>query len=573
MKTLKNLVLCFVLLCTAAILMAQAPQWQWVAWSEATDNQTLNLGHSLVVDNQGNQYVCGTFDGTVTFGTHVLTSLGGDFVYGDLFVAKLDAAGNWLWVVRAGGLSDDFGAGIALDDTGNVYVTGQFGGTATFGTHTLTASGDEDYCDIFVAKLDADGNWLWAVRAGGPYVDYAMSIALDDAGNCYVTGNFEGTATFGSHTVNASGDDMYNTDIFVAKLDQNGNWLWVSNGGGVGDDWAQELALDSAGNIYVTGDFELTATFGDHSLTITGDDDNSRDVFIAKLDQNGNWLWAAKAGGALWDTGYGIAVDNAGNAYVTGDFEGTAFFGDHTLTAAGDDYQNNGDIFIAKLDQNGNWLWAVGAGGPHGDTGLDIALDGSGKVYVCGAFGGTATFGDYTLAADESEMIYDIFVAKLDQNGNWLWVVQAGGASLDVATSLGLDGAGNVYVTGICGGMATFGDHATTATGWPSVFVAKLGSSSPIDDELAPQIASRLHDAWPNPFSKGGSTMIKADIPEHSTGTLNIYNLRGQKVASYSLRSGSHQISFSGDNLPAGIYLYSLQCGSFRETKKLVLLR
>ena len=571
MKTLKSLILCLFLLCGAAVLLAQVPQWQWATVASVTDEDNLNYGSSIAIDNQGNQYICGAFDGTVSFGNHVLTSLGG-VIYGDIFVAKLDPAGNWLWAVRAGDSFTDSGTGIALDGAGNVYVTGQFEGTASFGSHTLTASGDEDYCDVFLAKLDPNGNWLWAIQAGGTYVDYGNSIAIDNAGNGYLVGDFEGTASFGNHTVTAIESNWYEKDVFVAKFDPAGNWLWVVNGGGVGDDWGQNIALDGNGNIYVTGAFELTATFGNHTLTITGNDDDTRDIFVAKLDQNGNWLWAVKAGGALWDMGYNITLDGAGNIYVIGNFEGTATFGNHTLTASGDD-EDYGDLFVAKLDQSGNWLWAVRAGGPLGDSATGIALDGAGNLYVAGGFGGTATFGDHTLTASAGEYEIDIFVAKLDTNGNWLWAVKAGGPFIDMAANLALDGAGNAYMTGLCGNMATFGDHTVTANEGFNIFVAKLGNNTPVDDDMAPQVTSRLHDAWPNPFGRDTGTTIKANVPERSTGTLSIYNLRGQKVASYELSSGLHEINFSGDNLPSGIYLYSLQCGDYQETKRLVLLR
>ncbi|HHZ15495.1 MAG TPA: T9SS type A sorting domain-containing protein [Candidatus Cloacimonetes bacterium] len=571
---MKSLILCLVLLCGAALLPAQAPQWQWATVASGTDEEALYAGSSIAIDNQGNQYICGTFDGLITFGSHILTSLGGD-IYGDIFVAKLDPAGNWLWAVRAGGFFDDMASGIALDGSGNIYVTGQFGGIANFGTHTLTANVyDDDYCDIFVAKLDADGNWLWAIKAGGSHDDYGNSIAIDAAGNGYVIGDYEGTATFGNHALTATGGEWYEKDIFVAKFNPSGEWLWAVSGGGTWDDWGQSIALDGSGNIYVTGTFEITATFGDYTLTATGEDITSRDVFVAKMNQNGDWLWATKAGGILWENGSSIALDAAGNAYVTGDFCGTAYFGNHTLTASGDnDDDDYCDIFVAKLDQNGNWLWAAQAGGALDDTGIDIALDAAGNVYVTGAFESSATFGDHNLTASLGKIGIDLFLAKLDPNGDWLWAVKAGGPLIDIAFGLTPDGAGNTYVTGLCGPVASFGNHTVTANGFFNIFVAKLGNETPVDDDLAPQVASRLHDAWPNPFTKGRSTTIKADIPERSTGTLSIYNLRGQKVASYKLSSGLHEINFSGENLPAGVYLYSLKCEDYQETKRLVLLK
>ncbi len=559
MKTLKNSILCFVLLCGAAVLMAQAPQWQWAVKAEGTDE---NYAYSIEVDNQGNQYVIGVFRGTTTFGSHTLTTSEDDEEY-DIFVAKLDADGNWLWAVQAGGLSIDHVSGIALDSAGNAYITGAFAGTANFGSHTLTVSG---WRNTFVAKLDADGNWLWAVKAGGTGWDDGYAITLDAASNIYVTGGFTYTATFGSHTLTASG--MRN--IYVAKMDADGNWLWATQAEGsifFGNGYS--ITLDGTGNMYVTGSFEGVVIFGSHTLSASGND-NDYDIFVAKLDPDGNWLWAIQAGGLFSDWGYSIALDNAGNIYMTGWFAGTATFGSHTLIASGDE----NDIFVAKLDANGNWLWVIQAEGEYGynSSGSDIDIDSAGNVYVVGTFEGTATFGSNTLTAGG---VRDAFVAKLNANGHWLWAIQAEGdlGSRTTGSGIDLDSAGNVYVIGSVGGTATFGNHTLTASGISDIFVAKLDISTPIDDDLAPQVASRLHDAWPNPFNKATGTLIKADIPKRSTGTLSVYNLRGQHVASYKLSSGTHEINFAGENLPAGIYFYSLQCGSFRETKKLVLLR
>ena len=468
----------------------------------------------------------------------------------------MDEGGNWLWAVKAKVTDDEMQFGLALDEEGNAYLAGTFEGTTSFGSHTLTSSGD---MDIYVAKLDADGSWLWAVKAGGLGRDRGYCITVDGAGNVYVTGEYSGTASFGDHTLTSSGCD----DIFVAKLGAAGNWLWAVKAGGPSDDKGYCITLDGAGNVCVTGEFADIATFGDHTLTSSGGDD----IFVAKLNPDGSWLWAAKALGTTGLDVASIAADSSGNTYVTGTFLDTVNFGNHTLTT-----NNNDEVFVAKLDADGNWLWAAQAGGELHNRGFDIVLDDAGNAYTTGFYCAPATFGDHTLTGCADENL-DIFVAKLNADGNWLWAVPAGGPGVDAGLGVALDGAGNVYVTGGVGSTATFGDHTLTAGGMLAIFVAKLGSGTPVDDDLAPQIASRLHDAWPNPFSRGSNTMIKADIPERSMGTLSIYNLRGQKVARYELSSGSHEINFTGENLPAGVYLYSLQCGTFKETKKLVLLK
>ena len=141
---------------------------------------------------------------------------------------------------------------------------------------------------------------------------------MDGVGGVWITGIFAGIATFGSHTLTASG----NYDIFVAKLGPNGNWLWAVKAGGIDYDYGYSIAVDGAGNAYVTGEFRYTSTFGSHTLTASG----YSDLFVAKLNPSGTWLWAVRAGGGSYDEGYGIAVDGAGNAWVTGCFTGTATF-------------------------------------------------------------------------------------------------------------------------------------------------------------------------------------------------------------------------------------------------------
>ncbi|MBW6514807.1 MAG: T9SS type A sorting domain-containing protein, partial [Candidatus Syntrophosphaera sp.] len=542
MKGMKGFLLCAGLLILALVLAAQTPQWQWAVGAGGTENDYVQF---IAIDSQGNQYVAGAFSGIASFGDHTLTSSG----YDDIFVAKLDSAGNWLWAVSAGGISWwDAGSGIDIDGVGNAYLTGEFWGTAIFGTHTLTSSG---FNDIFAAKLDPNGNWLWAVSAGGLYIDYGLSIAVDSAGNALLTGNFRYTASFGDHTLPSNGSE--GGDIFVAKLDHNGNWLWAVKAGGIGADAGTCIAVDSAGNAFLTGYFEGTASFGPHTLTSSG----YEDIFAAKLDPAGNWLWAMSAGGASYDSGVGIAVDSAGNALLTGAFQVTASFGAHTLTSSG-----SYDIFAAKLDPTGNWLWAKRAGGALWNAGSGIAVDEDGNAYLTGAFEGNASFGTHTINSSGDR---DIFAAKLDPAGNWLWAVRAGGTGYEYGEGIAVDSGGNAFLTGnVFLGPACFGDHTIISSGGYDIFVAKLGSGTPVDEDLIPETSalSRLYDAYPNPLRPGQTAMIKTNVAERETGIFTVLNLRGQVISRHALGPGSHQISFASGNLPSGVYLYQLQTPS-----------
>ncbi|HPI42519.1 MAG TPA: SBBP repeat-containing protein [Candidatus Cloacimonas acidaminovorans] len=458
---MKKTFLLFILALCSIALFAQNEDWHWAKKAGGTGG---DYCRSIAVDDNGNSYVTGVFEGSATFGTTTLTSSG----QYDIFVAKMDINGNWLWAKKAGGTSYDYGLGITVDANGNSYVTGYFLESATFGATTLTSSGNED---IFIAKLDINGNWLWAKKAGGTSYDYGCCIAVDDNGNSYITGFFcSSSCSFGNTTLTSSGSD----DIFVAKLDSNGNWLWAKKAGGQSNDGGRSITVDDNGNSYVTGDFSGSATFGTTTLTSSGYYDY--DIFVAKLDINGNWLWAKKAGGQSNDGGRSITVDDNGNSYITGCFWGSATFGATTLTSSGDL-----DIFVAKLDINGNWLWAKQAGGTDFDYGYGIAVDDNGNSYVTGYFRSSATFGTTTLTSSGYE---DIFVAKLDSSGNWLWAKKAGGTSYDKGYSIAVDVNGNSYVIGYFSGSATFGTTTLTSSGDTDIFISKIGI--PVYQVLAP---------------------------------------------------------------------------------------
>jgi hypothetical protein len=248
--------------------------------------------------------------------------------------------------MRAGGTSRDDGKGIAVDSSGNSHVTGVFTDTATFGTttHTSTSKGIPD---LFVAKLDTTGTFIWAQAAGGTAGVNDSGIALDSSGNSHVTGTFSGTATFGATSVTSQGS----SDVLVAKLDAAGMFKWARAAGGTALDVGTGIAVDSSGNSYVTGYFGgssgKAATFGTTTLSSTG----WLDVFVARLDATGTkFTWAMAAGGTSWDKGNGIAVDGAGNSYVTGLFQGTAKLGTTSLTSKGSQ-----DVFVARVDKSGTF--------------------------------------------------------------------------------------------------------------------------------------------------------------------------------------------------------------------------
>ena len=309
-----------------------------------------DLGYGIAVDSSGHVYTTGLFSGTVDFdpgaGTANLTSTS---LAADVFVSKLDSAGNFVWARNMGGSARDEGHGIAVDSSGNVYTTGFYVGTADFdpgaGTFNLTSAG---VFDIFVSKLDSAGNFVWARSLGGSGVsEFGQGIAVDGGGNVYTTGLFEGTADFdpGAGTFNLT--SVGTSDIFVSKLDSAGNFIWARSMGGSNVDEGRGIDVDTAGNVYTTGQFQDTADFDPGGGTFNLISAGGSKIYVSKLDSAGDFVWARGLGNGL---GNGIAVDAAGGVYTTGYFQGAADFdpgaGTANLTSAG-----STDIFVSQLTQ------------------------------------------------------------------------------------------------------------------------------------------------------------------------------------------------------------------------------
>ena len=255
-----------------------------------------------------------------------------------------------------------------------------------------------------------------------------MSIALDDSGNIYTTGSFVGTADFdpGAGTFNmtspGSGFGNYPSDIFIAKLDTAGNFVWAKQIGSMSDDFGMSITIDNGGSgaVYTTGYFSGTADFDPDTSVGNVFDLTGGGNFISKLDSSGNFVWAKKQGGGpgfmgIHTSGYSITTDIFGNVYTTGTFVGTADFdpdssGTFNLTSAG-----GLDIFISKLDSPGNFVFAKAVGGTGYDYGRSIAVDASGSVHVSGYFRSPSiSFDSINLINAAANNTYDLFIARLD---------------------------------------------------------------------------------------------------------------------------------------------------------------
>jgi hypothetical protein len=383
-----------------------------------------------------------------------------------------------------GGSDNDGSNGIAIDASGNAYITGYTTSSdydITSGAFQTTISGGT-YNDVFVTKLNSTGTALiYSTYIGGSGYEVATDIAIDGSGNAFITGFTE------SPDYDITSDAFQTTigglrDAFVTKLNSTGTALLYSTYiGGSDIDEGSSIAIDASGNAYVTGrtlsnDYHITA--GAFQTTFAG----LVDVFVTKLNSTGTALiYSTYIGGSNNDYGYSIAIDGSGNAYITGYTLSTNY--DITAGAFQTTYAGNYDVFVTKLNSTGTALiYSTYIGGSYTDEGYDIAIDGSGNAYITGYTIST----DYDITPGAFQTTYgggfrDVFVTKLNGTGSGLiYSTYIGGSGTDGGSSIAIDGAGNAYITGYTLSTdyhITPGAFQTTNEGNYDVFVTKLNST------------------------------------------------------------------------------------------------
>jgi hypothetical protein len=309
------------------------------------------------------------------------------------------------WAKSEGDFHSEKALGITYDKSGNVIICGYFTDETKFNGTIITGNGDHD---MFVAKYDKDGNFLWMKHAGGPLREEALSVKCDGSGNIYVCGMHSNGAVFGPVTFSTVNTPSgYYMNSFLAKYDPDGTLVWAKSAGGDYDDVAWSMTVDDQDKIYVAGEFNAYATFGDIGLTTSG----MADIYVACYDDSGNTKWAVKAGGPLIDRARGIGTDG-NHLFITGQYGGTATFGTDPVTAS-----DSSDIFISELFSNGSFIWASSVGG-NADTyenlgyesGNSVCAEPSGNAYVTGSLLDGGNFGNTALTTYGRT---DAFITKM----------------------------------------------------------------------------------------------------------------------------------------------------------------
>jgi len=379
----------------------------------------------MASDEDGNLYVTGFFGDSMSLGDFNLTSQGSS----DIFIAKANSTGEWLWVKRAGGTGSDRGYHISLIPNSEIIVYGRFSGTVSFGDTQLSEG------DLFVSKIDSEGVWQWAIEAdSGSAVP--GGLAVDQDSNIYISGSFLYDATFGPYSFVNDG----NYDGFVAKISPEGDWLFANHIGGDYNQKPEHISIDNENNLIVYGTFSDEAKFATTNLSTEG----NTDVFVAKMNDSGAWIWINTAGGEWTEDSDALDVDDEGNIFIAGEFRGEAMFGNQTLQSP---EHMEYEAFISKLSDDGDWLWSFRVEKAP-DTRLlirDITLNLNGNLLVAGNFEEYLDLTTVNLTSYDDD---DLFLGSLNSTGAWQWAVAYGGNDWDRASVLSVDESANIHVVG-----------------------------------------------------------------------------------------------------------------------------
>lgn len=429
-------------------------------------------------------------------------------------------AQEFAWAKQITGTSQvEEGKGIGLDASGNVYSAGIFADSADLdpgaGTQMAYTHGGDD---IYVQKLDMLGNLVWAFSIGGSSTDIVHDLYTDLAGNVYITGQFKDTVDFdpGAGVTNLMA--LANDDIFFAKYNASGALVWAHRIGGTANDQGHGITADLSGNVYITGYFKGIVDFdpGANVANLTGN--GIEDIFVAKYNSSGNYLWAHSAGGANTDMGQSIAVDYMGNVLVTGNFNGASVDFDPGPATVSLSTNGLSDIFVASYNDTGKLNWAKSIGSDSTDDGLGIITDLHRSVFVTGYFRDTADFDPGPNAANlMSAGDQDIYILKLDSAGSFSWVKQIGGIGADAANAIDIDYVGAVYLTGYYTGTVDFDPDPSVSTlpmhGNEDIFVGAYSNSgalvwavsmgSSADDNGNAIIPNTIGEVFSTGFFKG----------------------------------------------------------------------
>lgn len=369
----------------------------------------------------------------------------------DIFISVFTPEGENTLTRAFGGKQEDVSITAGCDENGNIYFAGYYNDSAWFGNQLVVSDGA---WGLYLCKINSSGEVAWVRTASGSQSEIIYGIAVSPAGNIGFTGWFQDTVRFdnGQEVISFGG-----SDILAGCFNTDGQLQWLKHAGSAGVDYGYKAAFDTDENLYITGVASGNIQFD--SLMV-----NIGSMFVAKYNQTGQIKWICPASGGV--SVNSIAVDDEGNGYVCGRYQQVGIFNDHIINS----FQNSDDAYVARFSNNGQWQWAVTAGGKGSDKGRALTLAKDGSALFTGSFTDTLPVLGFELTAAGAD---DIFIGQISPDGELLWVNTAGGTFSDIATGISLLNDSLIVSCGWYTGYTIFGSQQLNAqTGNINFFVS-----------------------------------------------------------------------------------------------------
>ncbi len=507
--------------------------------------------YGVDVDKDGNVYVVGSYVGAIEYSPGLYTE---EYGTSDIYVAKLDRDGNWQWVFTAGGVNADEGSDICIGSDGSIYVTGSCNGNVTFGSQTITSTGN----NLFILKLESSGEVCWVEPIACGATHSFRNICVDIEDNLYIAGAFTSTIDLGS-TYSANGSSC---DLYIAKYTNERSWDWVITAGSNNqNDLLLDMEIDKSGFLYATGSYRGNFSLEGHYLSHVSE----TDVFAVKLSSGGVVEYVTTGTGASNDSGFCITVDDDNNAYIGGNFRSNLTFDGVTNlnSVEADDY----DMFIAKLDANGNKVWANSVSSLGSSDGFRDLLLLDNQLKVLGNVEGTALFGETSITSNGES---DCFIASMDLQGIFQNVRTFGGTGNDLSYGISSNPVGDLALTGIFSDSIWIGNTQLVAEENYDGFVTQFGYNDPIPafeasyaaDNLTPVAGDVIqftdtstgnHTEWYWDFGDGNTSTEQH--PTHAFATPGTYEVK-MTITKWPFRDRYTTTFTEGDNPESGMIAY-----------------
>lgn len=475
------------LLSTTALAQTFIPTSHWRAGSSGGDAIT-----DIAIDSAGNQYICGSFTGTVDFdpgsGVYNLSTASGQ-TQRDAFLVKLDPNGSFLWAKSFGGTTNDFQSSVSIkfDNNSDVYVLGMYRGNVRLTPTGTLWTTNSNISSPFIAKFSSSGNFEWGYGWYNSSQGYFWDVAFDDFNNLFIAGFFGGTFDF--DPIQGSANTNFRTsngmvDMFIMKMSDDGNILKVRKAGGIGDDLFGTIEYDHNGNLLLSGSFSSTVDFDFSTSIYNMSSLGGRDGFIMKVDTALSFKWSKSFGGTgetlcrkmiLTDStlvNYGVFTQSMDL--------------DPSSSAIAQKTSNGGfDCFIQVLDTSGNFIWCQSFGGIGNEEATNLAISQMGNIYLSGYFENTVDFNpsvssSYVLSSSGGK---DAFITEFMNNGDFESAVKYGSntpsGAIELAAVSALSGqviAGVTFYNTIDINPSTLVTQNVTSAGQDDMLYLKLES-------------------------------------------------------------------------------------------------